>query len=136
LRPDENAEGLRRAVKKCLGSQTRVDFAVLDGLANSEKDYAEVLAISSSLFACKVSSVQSFAGMLLGALGSTQVAAGVLALSNVRFKQNKSFRLMNLRQPLELTGNFFDGKVKTGVSKVLVAGSYLGGGNYSVLLGK
>jgi 3-oxoacyl-(acyl-carrier-protein) synthase len=86
LRPRENSEGLVRAIAACVEKGEFVDLAVMDGLANVEKDFSEAFAIDSLLKYTPITSVQGYTGMLLGALGPTQLAAAAMTIWKVIYK--------------------------------------------------
>ena len=86
LRPAENSEGLKRAIANCLKKGETVDLAVMDGSAIVERDYSEAIAIQSLLPYTPITSVQGYTGMLLGALGPTQLAAAAMVLWKVIYK--------------------------------------------------
>lgn len=88
LRPDgtEMAEAIRVALDQARIDGTEVDYINAHGSGTKQNDRHETAAFKRSLgahaYATPVSSIKSMVGHSLGAIGSIEIAASVLALTN------------------------------------------------------
>ena len=86
LKPAESGLGLEICCKQALkASKVNVEVVLADGTSQPERDLVEVKAICSSIKKPKITGIKGNVGHLMGALGSTQIAASVLAVTNVFF---------------------------------------------------
>jgi len=88
LRPDgaEMAEAIRVALNEAEIGPERVDYVNAHGSGTKQNDRHETAAFKSSLgdhaYRVPVSSIKSMVGHSLGAIGSIEIAASVLAMEN------------------------------------------------------
>ncbi|MER7857700.1 MULTISPECIES: beta-ketoacyl-[acyl-carrier-protein] synthase family protein [Amycolatopsis] len=88
LRPDgrEMAEAIRVALSEARLEPERVDYVNAHGSGTKQNDRHETAAIKRSLgehaYRTPVSSIKSMIGHSLGAIGSIEIAASVLAITN------------------------------------------------------
>lgn len=88
LRPDgkEMAEAIRLALNEAHTAPTAVDYINAHGSGTKQNDRHETAAFKRALgthaYATPVSSIKSMIGHSLGAIGSLEIAASVLAIEN------------------------------------------------------
>jgi act minimal PKS ketosynthase (KS/KS alpha) len=88
LRPDgaEMAEAIRAALRQAALGPTAVDYVNAHGSGTRQNDRHETAAFKRSLgahaYAVPVSSIKSMIGHSLGAIGSLEIAASLLAMQN------------------------------------------------------
>ena len=84
LKSEETASGLEKACKDSLKkANCKIDAVLADGCGLAERDFVELVGIAKSLKNPSITGLKANIGHMLGALGCTQVASGVMAIENV-----------------------------------------------------